>query len=183
MRCGDTDPAPKTDKSFFVEVQKRVDAELERRGMSRTTDALCTDRIASECVSRTNADCRVLCCVLFAGAFELAVTFTLYVIATYYVSVVGSVWAAVVLGFLTGRLGFIMHSGNHQAISRNVWWNKAGGLMMDLIGSTHLIWSFEHQVAHHMDPNVYKKDNDCEIGTPSLPRAASIDRAASDRSL
>jgi len=37
---------------------------------------------------------------------------------------------------------------------------------MDLAGSNCTIWGYEHQVAHHGDPNEYKKDNDCEIGAP-----------------
>jgi len=39
---------------------------------------------------------------------------------------------------------------------------------MDVAGSNHILWQFEHQVAHHMDPNVPGKDNDCAIADPIL---------------
>jgi len=73
-----------------------------------------------------------------------------------------------VLTTVTARLGFIMHTGNHMGISSTVWLNRLAGYMMDLIGSSHLIWQHEHQVAHHCDPNVVGHDNDCSIGDPYL---------------
>jgi hypothetical protein len=49
-------------------------------------------------------------------------------------------------------------------------------MLMDVVGSTSLVWSHEHQVAHHMDPNVLGKDNDCEIGNPHVRFHPSIER-------
>ncbi len=34
------------------------------------------------------------------------------------------------------------------------------------MGSSHYTWTYEHQIVHHMIPNEYHKDNDCEIGNP-----------------
>ena len=98
--------------------------------------------------------------------------------ASYLVSVHGSYVATLCLGVLTSRMGFMMHSGNHCAISDNSLWNQFVGLFMDVVGSSHYIWNFEHGVAHHMSPNEYTKDNDCEIGNPMFrlhPLIADID--------
>jgi linoleoyl-CoA desaturase len=63
-------------------------------------------------------------------------------------------------------MGFLMHMGNHCGISRDRRINRVVGWFMDLIGSNCTIWGYEHQVAHHVEPNEFKKDNDCEIGNP-----------------
>lgn len=144
------DALPRADPAFFRTVRERVDAHLKANGYTRTTDLL--------------------------SVGELFVTLALYLVCTFLVGVYGNVWAAVGLGVLTGRLGFIMHSGNHLALSSNTNLNRFGGAMMDLIGSTHLIWAHEHQVAHHMDPNVLGKDNDCEIGNPHVRFHPAIQR-------
>lgn len=97
---------------------------------------------------------------------EAILTLTAYCIATYYKSFQGSYFAAIWLGVIMARMGFLMHSGNHCAISSNSYWNRFVGLFMDIIGSSHYTWTYEHQIAHHMTPNEYHKDNDCEIGEP-----------------
>jgi len=99
-------------------------------------------------------------------AIESIVTLLCYLIGTYYVSFHGSWIACILLGVVTGRMGFIMHSGGHCGTSKTVWFNRFTAHFMDLIGSSTMIWGYEHQVAHHMDPNEYHKDNDCEIGNP-----------------
>jgi len=97
---------------------------------------------------------------------EAILTLTAYCIATYYKSFECSYFAAICLGVIMARMGFLMHSGNHCAISSNSYWNRFVGLFMDIIGSSHYTWTYEHQIAHHMTPNEYHKDNDCEIGDP-----------------
>lgn len=109
--------------------------------------------------------------------FEVVVTAMLFWVCTYFKVMHGSMLAAMFLGVFTGRLGFLMHMGNHCAISKNHYINRFTGLMMDMIGSTHYIWQFEHQVAHHCDPNEFGKDNDCEIGAPILRFHPMIKRA------
>lgn len=71
-------------------------------------------------------------------------------------------------GFCTSRMGFLMHMGNHSAISRSPFWNGFVGTFHNLIGSSWQIWTMEHQVAHHMHPNELGKDNDYSIGSPVL---------------
>jgi len=104
----------------------------------------------------------------FIGLFEAIVTALLYAYATYQVGVYGSWFWTICLGILTGRMGFLMHMGNHCAVSHNPKHNRFIGYFMDLIGSNCTIWGYEHQVAHHVEPNEYKKDNDCEIGNPTV---------------
>lgn len=131
------------DDSFFVTVRQRVDNELIKLYGS-------SGRHAREWI----------------GKLEATITLLAYCITTYYTSFYGSYTAAILLGFVTGRMGFVMHSGNHCAISSSSIWNRCVGMFMDIVGSSHYIWGYEHQVAHHMTPNEYKKDNDCEIGNP-----------------
>lgn len=104
----------------------------------------------------------------FLSFAEVIVSAIIYMIATYYTTWHGSMIAAIVLGVITGRLGFLMHNGNHRSTSKSTWRNHFTGCMMDMIGSSHLIWSHEHQVAHHCDPNELGRDNDCSIGSPYL---------------
>jgi fatty acid desaturase len=97
---------------------------------------------------------------------EALLTLIAYCVATYYKSFKCSYLATICLGVIMARMGFLMHSGNHCAISSNSYWNRFVGLFMDIIGSSHYTWTYEHQIAHHMMPNEYHKDNDCEIGDP-----------------
>lgn len=102
------------------------------------------------------------------GLTETVVTLALYLLSNYYKVFYDSTVGAMLTGFFLGRLGFLMHMGNHAAMSSNMWINKFHGYMHNVIGSMHWVWRYEHQVAHHMDPNHLGKDNDCEIGDPVL---------------
>ncbi|CAF0893205.1 unnamed protein product [Rotaria sordida] len=97
---------------------------------------------------------------------EAILTLILYCIATYYKSFKYNYLAAVCLGIIMARMGFLMHSGNHCGISSNRYWNRFVGFFMDIIGSSHYTWNYEHQIAHHIMPNQYNRDNDCQIGEP-----------------
>lgn len=99
---------------------------------------------------------------------EVVVTVVLYFITSFLVSQQQSYWWAVAAGILTGRLGFIMHMGNHRAMSSNPKINTVVESIMDLIGGSSRIWSYEHAVAHHLTPNQLWTDNDCSIAEPYL---------------
>jgi fatty acid desaturase len=114
---------------------------------------------------------------------EAMLTLMAYCIATYYKSFKYSYLAAICLGVIMARMGFLMHSGNHCAISSNSYWNRFVGLFMDIIGSSHYTWTYEHQIAHHITPNEYQKDNDCEIGDPLFrfhPLIANVEQTNND---
>lgn len=115
---------------------------------------------------------------------EAFVTLFLYCLLSYYRSFQGSYLATVILGLIIARMGFLMHSGNHCAISTKPYWNRFVGYFMDIIGSSHYTWIYEHQIAHHMTPNEYHKDNDCEIGQPFFrfhPLIPSVEKMKNDK--
>jgi len=130
------------DSRFSETVRKRVDEHLRKNGVHRHRDLL--------------------------GVTELILTLIIYLVSTYKSSVEGSFLWAAMLGVTTGRLGFLMHTGNHMGFSGYPMLNYLAGSLMDLAGGSSIIWSFEHNVAHHMDPNTLHRDNDCSIGDPLL---------------
>lgn len=112
------------DDAFFVDVRARVDAYIKSTGATSyhsTYEGL--------------------------GIFEALCTLALYWYATWQVGYHGSWLWAVALGLLTGRMGFLMHMGNHCAISRSPRANKLIGWFMELAGSNSVIWGYEHQVS------------------------------------
>ncbi len=135
--------APLPDKTFFLTVQKRVESHLRESGLP-------------------------IHYYEWVGFTEVFLTLALYAWSVYFKVVHESTLGALACGFLLGRIGFLMHMGNHCAFSKYMWFNQFVGQLHDLAGSTHLVWRFEHNVAHHMDPNELGKDNDCEIGNPMM---------------
>lgn len=66
----------------------------------------------------------------------------------------GSFFAAVVFGFFHAELGInVMHDGNHGAYSANKYVCKAASFVMDLMGSSHVVWRHQHNVGHHPNAN------------------------------
>jgi len=131
------------DDSFYTTVRQRVEDHLKSVGKTRHWNET-------------------------AANVELLATVFSYLISTYYTAVYASYFAALILGICLARLGFIMHMGNHGAASGNSTISWLHGITMDLIGSCSLVWMHEHQVAHHITPNEFGKDNDCHIGDPYI---------------
>lgn len=129
------------DPSFFITLRRRVHERLKERRIS--------SHHGSEWIIG-----------------EAVVSALLYLLVTYFVSVRASYAWAVVLGLLSGRLGFLMHSGNHASASKSRTWNVVVGLTMNLIGASSKIWRYQHQVSHHMFPNDPHWDKDCHSGKP-----------------
>ena len=138
-----TDAESEGDPKFFITLRRRVHERLKEKKM--------TSHYGSEWV-----------------ILEAAVLSLLYIVATYFVSVKASYVWAVILGLCNGRLGFVMHSGNHASASKSRFWNILVGLTMNLIGASSLIWRYQHQVSHHMYPNDPNRDKDCHSGKPIL---------------
>ncbi|MEM7152000.1 MAG: fatty acid desaturase [Myxococcota bacterium] len=134
---------PYGDPAFFEAVRSRVDAKLKEHGLGYHSG-------------------------IWRTGIEAAITVLLSLTALYFRGSYGSYIAAVVGGVLMARLGFLMHSGNHAALGRRRWPNVAAGHLMEFIGGSSIIWQYAHQVAHHGRPNIYGRDNDCEIGAPLL---------------
>lgn len=139
------DQEPYGDPAFFVAVRARVDALLRQRGLKIHARSWLVTLEA------------VVLLVLFTAAWALRVFLP-----------GGSILAAIAGGVLLARMGFVMHSGNHAAVSRKPGPNARVGTLMDFIGGSSLVWRTEHQVSHHGRPNVLGHDNDCQIGAPLL---------------
>lgn len=133
----------KVDSTFFTTVRDRVEKALEQRKITRHLFE-------------------------WLGLGEVILTLILYTIAWYYAIFSLSIFAMIALGFLSGRLGFIMHMGNHGAMSHSSFRNHLIGYCHNILGSDWLVWSMEHQVAHHTNTNELNKDNDYSIGSPYL---------------
>jgi len=142
---------PYGDPTFFHAVRSRVDALLRERGLRYHSRAWLVHLEV------------VLLPLLFVAAWA-ARTWQ------------GSYLAAAVGGILLARMGFVMHSGNHAALSRKAWPNALAGSLMDFIGGSSLVWKSEHQYSHHGRPNVLGLDNDCQIGTPLLRFHPGLER-------
>ncbi len=134
---------PYGDPAFFETVRTRVDALLKERGLGYHSRS-------------------------WLIALEAVLLPLLFLVAWYFRVWQESYWAAIVGGILLARMGFVMHSGNHAAISRKAWPNELSGTLMDFIGGSSQVWKAEHQYSHHGRPNVLGADNDCQIGSPYL---------------
>ncbi len=136
------------DPAFFEDVRARVDALLTERGLHYHSRAWA---ILAEAIALP---------LLFTLAWVFRVWWSESLLIAYGAAVAG--------GVLLARMGFVMHSGNHAALSRKPGPNRYAGMLMDFIGGSSLVWQAEHQYSHHGRPNVLGKDNDCQIGTPLL---------------
>mmetsp|Transcript_3739 Transcript_3739/g.9392 ORF Transcript_3739/g.9392 Transcript_3739/m.9392 type:complete len:450 (-) Transcript_3739:263-1612(-) len=99
---------------------------------------------------------------------EAVITVMVYYALMVYINITASFLGAVALGFVTGRMGFLMHAGVHCGFSDNSWVNYVVGLTMDMAGGNHTVWAYEHNVAHHGSTQEAFKDNDATIGKPHV---------------
>lgn len=69
--------------------------------------------------------------------------------------------AAVSLGVALAGIGFsVMHDGGHGASSRSKVLNGLAARSLDMIGASHVMWHFKHNIIHHQFPNVMEVDDD-----------------------
>lgn len=139
------------DPEFFETVQTRVHEHLGQRGLDVHSGA-------------TIAVVEALVVVL--------ITLVAWYARAFHASYIG----AVVAGLMMGRMGFLMHSGNHSALGRKTRRNSFAAALMEYMGGSSFVWRYAHQVAHHGKPNIYGADNDCEIGVPLLRFHPKIER-------
>jgi fatty acid desaturase/predicted heme/steroid binding protein len=133
--------AEKADNTFYVTVQQRVESTLKSHNLARH---------AYE----------------WFAYIEILFTLVAYFAAFYYRVTRASYLGGLLMGICIGRLGFLMHMGNHSGISKYPSVNAVVGKLMDLMGGSSFVWKYEHQVAHHTEPNVPFSDNDCTIADP-----------------
>lgn len=74
----------------------------------------------------------------------------------YYLSLVkGYVPLAIMFGFFHAEMGFnIMHDGCHGAYSSNHVICRLAARTMELMGSSSIVWQYQHNVGHHPYANV-----------------------------
>jgi fatty acid desaturase/predicted heme/steroid binding protein len=88
---------------------------------------------------------------LYAKSLLLLALYTLSYRAAF---IQGHFIATVILGFFHAQMGInIMHDGNHGAYSDNKFICNLAGLVMDLIGSSRVVWWHQHNVGHHPNSN------------------------------
>jgi len=69
-----------------------------------------------------------------------------------------------------------MHDGNHGAYSSNKYVCKVASFVMDLMGSSHVVWQHQHNVGHH--PNSNNTDSKKSPPTKLDPLAFDPDASA-----
>jgi linoleoyl-CoA desaturase len=144
------------DKSFHLELRRRVDAHMQATG-------------------RRERDCPEM-------YLKTAVIFATFV-ASYalLVFVADAWWQAVPLAVLVAlsvvAVGFnVMHDASHNAFSDRAWLNRLMGVSLDLVGGSSYFWRLKHVVFHHTFVNVIGYDTDVDLAglgrlTPHHPRA------------
>jgi len=82
------------------------------------------------------------------------VIFLLWATSYYYGFVKGSIISTILLGIAHSQLGInIMHDGNHGAYSSSPFLCSAAAFVMDLMGSSSIVWLHQHNVGHHPNSN------------------------------
>lgn len=92
----------------------------------------------------------------------------------------GIVAGAVLLSFVSGQWGFVMHEAGHRQMFRHAWQNIVTGMLHGnlLLGVSYGYWVRKHNI-HHAQPN--HADLDPDIDIPVL--AFSPEQAAEKRGL
>jgi len=97
--------------------------------------------------------------------------------AAYYLGFLkGYFLGAVAFGFFHAELGInVMHDGNHGAYSSNKYVCRLAGFLMDLMGSSQVVWLHQHNVGHHPNSN----NSDMKKSPPSKMDPLAFDPDAS----
>lgn len=132
------------DRTFQIELRRRVDAFLKSSGRSQTGGWQ-----------------------MYLKSIVILASFAASYLMLMFVS--GSVWTgvpyAVLLGLTMAGIGFnIQHDGGHNAFSKKRWINKGAAMTLDLIGGSSYVWHFKHAVIHHTYVNISGWDTDIDAG-------------------
>ena len=128
----------------------------------------------------------------WATVLECALAIVMVFVMRYHLLMLPlSVWSlclrAFLYGFSAARTGFLHHQGNHSSVARLRQWSVGGsrrsrweqrvrlaanrlvGIAVELSGgASSAIWSYSHQVSHHVHTNDAELDNDAIIGSGFL---------------
>lgn len=109
--------------------------------------------------------------------FKTITIFTLWAATYYFGMMKGYIVSTILLGIAHSQLGInIMHDGNHGAYSSSPLLCSAAAFVMDLMGSSSVVWLHQHNVGHH--PNSNNSDQTKEPSSKLDPHAYDPDASA-----
>jgi fatty acid desaturase len=91
---------------------------------------------------------------------------------------------AVVLGLISGQLGFQLHDAGHRQMFNRGWMNVVVGVVTAglLLGSSYAWWVSKHNL-HHANPNAIDEDPDIHAGAIVYTREEALERRGALRFL
>ena len=131
-----------TNKQFYTELKKRVDAYFKDNQISKS------------------GNWNMFLKMVFMFSIYLAPYFL--IIFNVFDSKVIWLLLAAVMGFAMSGLGLsVMHDANHGSFSKNTTFNRwLGYLSMGIVGGYSLNWRIQHNVLHHTYTNIHGHDED-----------------------
>jgi len=118
----------KYDSPFYAVLQQRVEAYFQEKKISKRGSPL-----------------------LWLQALQTIFFFFFFMYVGY---IKGSLLGCALMGWFYSQFGItIMHDGTHGAFSQNSTVCKLASLVMDLMGSSSLVWKHEHNIGHHQYTN------------------------------
>jgi linoleoyl-CoA desaturase len=109
--------------------------------------------------------------------FQTAIILVLWATTFYFGMIKGYIISTICLGFIHSQLGInIMHDGNHGAFSTSPLLCSIAAFVMDLMGSSSIVWLHQHNVGHH--PNCNNTDETREPSSKLDPLAYDPDANA-----
>lgn len=139
-----------TNRQFYTELKKRVDAYFKDNKISKSGNLN----------------------MYLKTAFMFSAYFVPYFLITLNVFDSKLIWLllAVVMGFAMAGIGLcVMHDANHGSYSKNTKFNRfLGFITISFIGGHSLNWRIQHNVIHHTYTNVHEIDED--IAPPGFMR-------------
>ncbi len=132
------------DRSFQIELRRRVDEYFKEKGASQVGNWQMYLKSAV-----------ILACFVTSYIFLVFVTRNVWM----------GVGFSVLLGLTMAEIGFcVQHDGGHNAFSKQRWINRLSSMTLDLIGGSSYVWHFKHAVIHHTYVNITGWDTDMDFG-------------------
>lgn len=102
-----------------------------------------------------------------SGLFFRSLLLLMITVASYFLVLLGFYAISPLFGICLACLGLCMHhDANHGSYSNSAKINHYIGLMGDLIGSSSLVWRYQHCLGHHVYCNHIGYDPDVSVGLP-----------------
>jgi len=86
--------------------------------------------------------------------FKTVFILAMWIIFYYFGMIKGYLISTILFGFFHAQLGInAMHDGNHGAYSSSPFLCSAAGFLMNLMGSSSVVWLHQHNIGHHPNSN------------------------------